>query len=161
VEPISAEGRALVRAIRAVDPPVEVAVGGEAARFTDNTDHVVDRLPLVLAFMIGVVALLLAVLFRSVVVVAKAIAPNLLSLSVMFGSIVWIVVVRCLLVPSLMALAGRWNWWPSRTSASASASAPGSREAAPAPLSRPRAGSGEPADEILVTLVPTGSGGSS
>ncbi|MEM9606090.1 MAG: MMPL family transporter [Actinomycetota bacterium] len=90
VEPISAEGRALVEEIRGLDAPVPLLVGGEAARLVDNTDHVTDRLPFVLAGMILATAGLLGLLFRSVLVPVKAVLLNLLSLSAMFGAVVWI-----------------------------------------------------------------------
>ncbi len=90
VEPISADGRALVETIRSVSAPAAVVVGGEAARLVDNTDHVTERLPLVVGGMILATTLLLGVLFRSVLVPLKAVALNLLSLSAMFGAIVWI-----------------------------------------------------------------------
>ncbi|MEM9562754.1 MAG: MMPL family transporter [Actinomycetota bacterium] len=90
VEPISGDGRALVEAIRALPSPVPVVVGGEAARFVDNTDHVLQRLPWVVAAILVINGVLLASLFRSVVAPIKALVLNLVSLSAMFGAIVWI-----------------------------------------------------------------------
>ena len=90
IEPISEEGRELVELIRSVPSPTPTIVGGEAARLVDNTSHVAGRLPLVVGLMIAASAVLLAVLFRSVLLTVKAIALNLLSLSAMFGAIVWI-----------------------------------------------------------------------
>ena len=90
VEPISEAGRELVEAIRAVPAPAPVVVGGEAARFVDNTDHVLARLPWVIAAILAINGILLAALFRSVVAPLKALVLNLISLSAMFGAIVWI-----------------------------------------------------------------------
>ncbi len=90
VEPISDEGRALVEAIRRVPSPAPTVVGGEAARFVDNTDHVLARLPWVLAAILAINGLLMAVLFRSVLAPVKALALNLVSLATMFGAIVWV-----------------------------------------------------------------------
>ena len=90
VEPISVAGRTLVEQIRALDAPLPVLVGGEPARLVDNTDHVLTRLPWVLLAMMLVTGLMLGVLFRSILVPLKALALNLLSLSAMFGAIVWI-----------------------------------------------------------------------
>ncbi len=90
VEPVSPDGRRLVEAIRSTPAPTPVLVGGDAARLVDNTDHVTERLPFVLGGMILATTVLLGVLFRSVLVPLKAVALNLLSLSAMFGAIVWI-----------------------------------------------------------------------
>ncbi len=90
VEPISNEGRRLVGEIRAVPAPAPVVVGGEAARLTDNVDHVVGRLPWVVAVVMLAMAALLALAFRSVVVPLKALVLNALSLSAMFGAVVWV-----------------------------------------------------------------------
>ncbi|MEM8904247.1 MAG: MMPL family transporter [Actinomycetota bacterium] len=90
VEPISPEGRELVEAIDAIPAPSPVLVGGESARLVENTDHVAARLPFVLGAMILATSALLGLLFRSVLVPVKAVALNLLSLSAMFGAVVWI-----------------------------------------------------------------------
>ncbi|MEM9133494.1 MAG: MMPL family transporter [Actinomycetota bacterium] len=90
VEPMSAEGRRLVEDIRQQPSPLAALVGGEAARLVDNTDHVLARLPFVAIAMALVSLALLAALFRSVLLPIKAIILNLLSLSAMFGSIVWV-----------------------------------------------------------------------
>jgi RND superfamily putative drug exporter len=90
VEPISSEGQELVEQIRSIDGPGPVVVGGEAARLVDNTDHVLGRLPFVLVGMLIVNGTLLAALFRSVLAPLKALALNVLSLSAMYGAIVWV-----------------------------------------------------------------------
>ena len=90
VEPISGEGRALVAAIRAIESPVPVAIGGEAARLADSVDHLSERLPWALGATALAMAALLAIAFRSVLLPIKALLLNLLSLSAMFGAIVWV-----------------------------------------------------------------------
>lgn len=90
IEPVSAEGSRLVEAIRAEPAPSPVLVGGEAARLVDNTSHVGARLPWALGSMVIATLILLSLLFRSVLLPIKAVILNLLSLSVMFGAVVWI-----------------------------------------------------------------------
>ncbi|MEV0820277.1 MMPL family transporter [Nonomuraea rubra] len=80
----------LVEAVRAVPPPFEVLVGGYPAELSDYRSSVVDRLPLVLALMLGVTFAVLFLMTRSVIIPIKATLLNVLSLGVMFGAIVWI-----------------------------------------------------------------------
>ncbi|WP_226899874.1 MMPL family transporter [Nonomuraea phyllanthi] len=80
----------LVAAVRAVEPPFEVLVGGYPAELADYRSSVVDRLPLVLALMFGVTFAVLAGMTRSLVIPLKASLLNLLSLGVMFGALVWV-----------------------------------------------------------------------
>ncbi|MCF6473527.1 MMPL family transporter [Nonomuraea sp. MG754425] len=80
----------LVEAVRTVEPPFEVLVGGYPAELSDYRSSVVDRLPLVLALMLGVTFVVLFLMTRSVVIPVKATILNVLSLGVMFGAIVWI-----------------------------------------------------------------------
>ncbi|WP_431909380.1 MMPL family transporter [Nonomuraea jabiensis] len=80
----------LVQSVRAVEPPFEVLVGGYPAELADYRSSVVDRLPLVLALMLGVTFLVLFGMTRSLVIPLKASLLNLLSMGVMFGAIVWV-----------------------------------------------------------------------
>ncbi|MEV0384459.1 MMPL family transporter [Nonomuraea sp. NPDC050643] len=80
----------LAEAVRSVQPPFEVLVGGYPAELADYRASVVDRLPLVLALMLGVTFLVLFLMTRSVVIPVKATLLNVLSLGVMFGALVWI-----------------------------------------------------------------------
>ncbi|MFB4264371.1 MMPL family transporter [Nonomuraea sp. GTA35] len=80
----------LVEAVRTVRPPFEVLVGGYPAELSDYRSSVVDRLPLVLALMLGVTCAVLFLMTRSVIIPIKATLLNVLSLGVMFGAIVWI-----------------------------------------------------------------------
>ncbi len=90
VEPISAEGEALVADIRAVDAPFPTLVGGETAQLVDSRDSLLSRLPLALALIAGITFVLLFLMFGSVVVPVKALVLNLLSLTATFGAMVWI-----------------------------------------------------------------------
>jgi putative drug exporter of the RND superfamily len=90
VEPVSPEGEALVHDIRAVDAPFERFVGGSAAELVDTKSSIISLLP-VAVLMIGVSTfVLLFLMFGSVLVPAKALVLNLLSLTATFGAMVWI-----------------------------------------------------------------------
>jgi uncharacterized membrane protein YdfJ with MMPL/SSD domain len=68
-------------------PGVDVLVGGSTAFFTDFLG-VADRYQwIVLAFVLGLSFVLLTVVFRSIVVPAKAIVMNLLSVAAAYGAI--------------------------------------------------------------------------
>jgi uncharacterized membrane protein YdfJ with MMPL/SSD domain len=91
VEPISAAGRDLVEAIRAVPlPQGQVLVGGEAAGFADLMDMLGARLPWMALLMVLSTFVLLFLSFGSLVLPIKAIVMNVLSLSAAFGAVVWI-----------------------------------------------------------------------
>jgi len=68
--------------------PVEMA--GVAQVNRDSVDAVTDRLPLVLGLMAAITFVLLFLLTGSVVLPAKALMCNVLSLSAAFGALVWI-----------------------------------------------------------------------
>jgi uncharacterized membrane protein YdfJ with MMPL/SSD domain len=67
---------------------VEVAVAGPAAESADFGALMQRRAPVVFAFILGLAFLLLLVAFRSVVVAAKAVALNLLSVGAAYGVLV-------------------------------------------------------------------------
>jgi putative drug exporter of the RND superfamily len=68
--------------------PVEMA--GVAQVNRDSVDAVTDRLPLVLGLMAAITFVLLFLLTGSVVLPAKALVCNVLSLTAAFGALVWI-----------------------------------------------------------------------
>jgi putative drug exporter of the RND superfamily len=80
----------VVRAIRDLDEPFRVQVTGPAAAVVDYRDSVGSRLPLVLLVIGGASFVLLFAMTGSVVVPAKAIVMNLLSLGASLGALVWI-----------------------------------------------------------------------
>jgi RND superfamily putative drug exporter len=90
VEPLSPEGEDLVHAVRAADAPAPVLVTGTAAGLVDVNDSLFSRLPLALGLIGAITVVLLFLMFGSVVIPAKAIVLNLLSLSATFGAMVWI-----------------------------------------------------------------------
>jgi RND superfamily putative drug exporter len=87
---LSASGTRLVREVRGQAAPFAVLVGGLPASLADSTAVIDHYLPLALALVAVVTFLLLLVLFRSVFIPLKALALNALSLTAMFGVMVWI-----------------------------------------------------------------------
>ena len=82
--------RDAVAAIRAIDAPFEVAVGGDAALLDDYQDMLADRLPYAV-LVIGVGTLLLLFWFTgSVLLPVKAVLTNLLSIGAALGVVVWV-----------------------------------------------------------------------
>ncbi|HVF07934.1 MAG TPA: MMPL family transporter, partial [Actinomycetota bacterium] len=90
------EGRALVGDLRANDGPLaappgmSVLVGGGAADVTDVVDGVAADFPRTALFIIVTTYVVLFALLRSVVLPAKALLLNALSLTASFGALVWI-----------------------------------------------------------------------
>ncbi|MDG4796315.1 MMPL family transporter [Micromonospora sp. WMMD1082] len=89
-ERLAADATGLVRDVRAVPAPFEVFVGGYPAELTDYRDGVVDRLPLVVGLIVLVTFVVLFVMTGSVIAPLKATVLNVLSLSVMFGALVFV-----------------------------------------------------------------------
>jgi RND superfamily putative drug exporter len=90
VEPVSADGERLVAALRAVDAPFDVAVGGASADLVDSKAAVFDRVPAAMAIIALVTFVLLFLMFGSLIVPLKALVMNALSLTATFGAMVWI-----------------------------------------------------------------------
>ncbi|OBH56100.1 MMPL family transporter [Mycobacterium sp. E2479] len=67
-----------------------VEMGGLAQVNRDSVEAVTDRLPLVLGLMAAITFVLLFLLTGSVLLPAKALACNVLSLTAAFGALVWI-----------------------------------------------------------------------
>ena len=90
------EGRSLVGDLRDPNGPlappagITVLVGGGAADVADVVDRVAQDFPRTALFIIVTTYLVLLVLLRSVVLPAKALLMNALSLTASFGALVWI-----------------------------------------------------------------------
>lgn len=67
---------------------VEYAVTGEIAGTTDYSNHVRDKLPIVMGFVLLLTFLVMAWTFRSLVIAATAIVLNLLSVGAAYGVLV-------------------------------------------------------------------------
>jgi uncharacterized membrane protein YdfJ with MMPL/SSD domain len=70
------------------NPGVEVLVTGDTAESIDKADTMSRWLPIVLASVLALSLMLLTIAFRSLVVAAKAIAVNLLSVGAAYGLLV-------------------------------------------------------------------------
>ena len=70
------------------DSGARVLVAGDTAESIDETDTMNDWLPIVFTFVLSLSFVLLVIAFRSLVVAAKAIAVNLLSVGAAYGLLV-------------------------------------------------------------------------
>ncbi|WFE36020.1 MMPL family transporter [Micromonospora sp. WMMD975] len=76
----------LVRTLRTVGPPgVAVHVGGATATRVDLADRVGERMPWVIAVVVGLATVLLYAAFRAPVVAVKAAVMNLVSIGAAYG----------------------------------------------------------------------------
>ncbi|MDQ3896680.1 MAG: MMPL family transporter, partial [Actinomycetota bacterium] len=90
VEPYSAAGEKLVKAVRAVPAPFDVQVAGSSAELVDSKHSLFGRMPLALGLIALVTFVALFLMTGGLLVPVKAIVVNLLSLSATFGAMVWI-----------------------------------------------------------------------
>ena len=90
IESYSRAGEQLVKDVRAVPAPFPVGVTGAAPQLVDVEHSLFSRMPLAMAIIGLATFILLFLLTGSVVVPLKALVLNLLSLSAMFGAMVWI-----------------------------------------------------------------------
>ncbi|WP_431958417.1 MMPL family transporter [Nocardia lijiangensis] len=79
----------LVAEIRSAPAPFDVSVGGYPAELSDYRDGVRARLPLVVLLIVLVTYLVLFVMTGSVLAPLKAAVLTMLSMSIMFGVLVW------------------------------------------------------------------------
>ena len=86
IDPRSADGEALTRALRAIPAPTDgTLIGGSAAQYTDSQAGILDTVPYALLW-IAVATLILLFLFTgSVLLPVKAVVLNILSLGATFG----------------------------------------------------------------------------
>ena len=90
------EGRSLVRDLRATGGPLaaptgaSILIGGGAADVADVVDGVAADFPRTAIFIVFTTYLVLFALLRSVVLPAKALVMNALSITASFGALVWI-----------------------------------------------------------------------
>ena len=84
------EAEQLIKDIRTqtVDSGQEVLVGGWSSFEVDMKQHLSDRIPIVLAFVLILTMVLVWMQVRSVIVPVKAVLMNILSVSASFGLIV-------------------------------------------------------------------------
>jgi len=90
--PYSPQARAIVAQVRDVPPPAgaRAYVGGESAQLVDELSSLGSVLPWMALVVALATFVLLFLAFGSVVLPVKAIVMNVLSLSAMYGVVVWI-----------------------------------------------------------------------
>ncbi len=74
-----------VEAVRAVDAPFPVQVGGSTAEFLDQQSALADRIPVALLILAVTTLVILFLMTGSVVLPVKALVMNVLSLTAAFG----------------------------------------------------------------------------
>jgi RND superfamily putative drug exporter len=87
---LNQQGRTLVNAIRAAPAPGAILVGGSPAELVDSTGVITHDLPIVLLLIGSISFLVLFVMFKSVLIAIKALVLSALSLTAMFGAMVWV-----------------------------------------------------------------------
>jgi uncharacterized membrane protein YdfJ with MMPL/SSD domain len=90
--PYSPQARAIVQRVRAVPPPAgaQAYVGGQTAELVDELSSLGQTLPWMGLAVAASTFVLLFLAFGSVVLPVKAIVMNVLSLTAMYGVVVWI-----------------------------------------------------------------------
>ncbi|MFF1275670.1 MMPL family transporter [Streptomyces marokkonensis] len=89
-EAVDDPAQRLVGDLRAVDAPFDTSVTGAAAVLVDSKDALGDRIPAAAAFIVVVTLLLVFLLTGSVLIPVQAVVLNALSLTAMFGAVVWV-----------------------------------------------------------------------
>ncbi|MFJ4649045.1 MMPL family transporter [Streptomyces bobili] len=89
-EAVDDAGQRLVGDLRATEAPFDTKVTGAAAVLVDSKKAIGDQLPLAAAFITVVTLLLVFLLTGSVLIPVQAVLLNALSLTAMFGAVVWV-----------------------------------------------------------------------
>jgi putative drug exporter of the RND superfamily len=89
-EAVDDSAQRLVGDLRAADAPFETKVTGTAAVLVDSKHAIAEQLPWAAAFIAVVTLLLVFLLTGSVVIPLQAVLLNALSLTAMFGAVVWV-----------------------------------------------------------------------
>ncbi|MFE5589825.1 MMPL family transporter [Streptomyces sp. NPDC056549] len=89
-ETVGAGAQRVVGELRAAEAPFTTTVTGPAAVLVDSKDAIGDRLPWAAGIIVLVTLLLVFLLTGSVVVPVQAVLLNALSLTAMFGAVVWV-----------------------------------------------------------------------
>ncbi|MER5377605.1 MMPL family transporter [Streptomyces sp. NPDC002553] len=89
-EAVGDSAQRLVGDLRALDAPFDVKVTGTAAVLVDSKHAIAERLPWALAVIAIVTLLLVFLLTGSVLIPLQAVLLNALSLTAMFGAVVWV-----------------------------------------------------------------------
>ncbi|MEU8678580.1 MMPL family transporter [Streptomyces sp. NPDC048560] len=89
-EMVGEEAQQLVEDLRAVPAPFDTSVSGAAAVLVDSKAAIADRLPWAVGIIVVVTLLLVFLLTGSVLIPLQAVVLNALSLTAMFGAVVWV-----------------------------------------------------------------------
>ncbi|MDX3541371.1 MMPL family transporter [Streptomyces europaeiscabiei] len=89
-EPVDEGAQRLVDDIRTMDAPFDTSVTGTAAVLVDTKAAIGDGLPWALSFIAIVTLILVFLLTGSVLIPLQAVLLNALSLTAMFGALVWV-----------------------------------------------------------------------
>ncbi|WP_030161566.1 MMPL family transporter [Streptomyces sp. NRRL S-244] len=89
-EPVGQRAQDLVGEVRKVDAPFDTAVTGQAAVLVDAQKAISEKLPAALALVVLATLLLVFLLTGSVLIPVQAVLLNALSLTAMFGAVVWV-----------------------------------------------------------------------
>ncbi|MEU5403267.1 MMPL family transporter [Streptomyces sp. NPDC005963] len=89
-EAVGESAQQLVHDLREVPAPFETSVTGRAAVLEDSKAAIADKLPLALGIIVVATLLLVFLLTGSVLIPLQAVVLNALSLTAMFGAVVWV-----------------------------------------------------------------------
>ncbi|MFH8799443.1 MMPL family transporter [Streptomyces sp. NPDC017936] len=89
-EAVDEAAQRLVGDLRATEAPFDTKVTGTAAVLVDSKDAIAGQLPKAAAFIAVVTLLLVFLLTGSVLIPLQAVLLNALSLTAMFGAVVWV-----------------------------------------------------------------------
>ncbi|MFF0274840.1 MMPL family transporter [Streptomyces sp. NPDC004330] len=89
-ETVGAGAQRAVAELRAAPAPFDTSVTGQAAVLVDSKDALAERLPWAAAIIVVVTLLLVFLLTGSVLIPVQAVVLNALSLTAMFGAVVWV-----------------------------------------------------------------------
>ncbi|MGW7405810.1 MMPL family transporter [Streptomyces sp. NPDC054833] len=89
-EAVDDAAQSLVGDLRAMDAPFDTKVTGTAAVLVDSKHAIAERLPWAAAFIAIVTLFLVFLLTGSVLIPVQAVVLNALSLTAMFGAVVWV-----------------------------------------------------------------------
>ncbi len=92
VDPSSTQAEAFVSLVRRLPMPdgVHVLVGGQTAGQLDFDNFIYGQLPLVILFVVGVIFVILALAFRSLLLPLKAVLMNVMSVLAAYGATVFV-----------------------------------------------------------------------
>jgi len=90
IDPLSPDGLNLAHAVRSQPAPFKVLVGGAAATLADARDSMLSHLPLAITVVVIATVLMLFLMVGAVLVPAKTLLLNVLSLSATFGALVFV-----------------------------------------------------------------------